>query len=525
MTTSRTTYALTLAPDDTDLGIPGGRIVLDALSAIHVTGTLTIPRPTAEVFAALDPRQNPAPKVYLTVTRTAPTAQTRGFELYVVGRTRRLDGTVAIDVASAETLLVDYSALEEDLDPLDLSYSLRDVVSYVLDAAGITFAPLPTSPDADVWPIFATVNRVINTAADDLYGYALGTNAKDLSIGTSSPFIGSGYVRWTAVAAGPANVLIWIDNSFRYGDEISGSIEFRTGTPGRTMRLLIRWIDSEGGTIREDATDSIPASGTGWSYFELHATAPAGTVRASFIASGIATAADQTFALDFPTLNLGPLVTRFTSMTETTPDYNYAPAGEPNRSVTLRQLRNGGVNRPPESLIWAAGQSAFDFLAPLLEVSGMRLVCDETGAWSIREATHTAPGTLTITEGINLNDSTMTTDMSTWGDAAVVLYDWTDVYGNRRQDVETYGSPNPRRVITVNRNTKPAGNGLAQAIVERALTRGEAFSVRTAPDWTAKAQQTVTLAVGGLTGSGKADAIEFDLDTDRMTVTGTLDIS
>lgn len=524
MTVTRTTYTLQLSADGTDLGVPSGTIKLDALNGVHVTGKLTIPAPTLSVYDALNPRSNPAPRVNLTINRTEPSEQNRYFELYVIGRRRQLDGTLKLTVASSESVLYDYCALEEDRTPLLMApWIIREIVTYVLDAAGFVHVFDPSIATATVEPVYATINRVINTTADDLYGYALGNNATDLAIGTTAPLLGTGYVRWTSLAAGPSSVLIWIDNSFRPFEEVSGSVYLRTGTAGLTMGLMIRWIDSEGGTIREDITESIPATGTGWSEFELHATAPAGTVRASFIARGVATAAGQTFALDYPTLNLGPRAEQFHPDTETSADYNYAPAGEPNRSVTLRELQNGGVSRSPESLIWSAGQSTFDFLAPLLEVVGLRLVCgDTTTDWEIRPATYTAPGLLTILEGSHINDGDLATEMGEWGDAAVVRFEWTDLQGNRRLDVETYGPSAPRRVITVDRAGKPAGNGTARAVVERALSRGESFSVRTAADWTAQAQQRVYLQLGGINGYGKADSIEYDLDADRMTVTGSL---
>lgn len=486
--------------------------------------------PDEEVLEALDPRLTP--RVRLAATRDVG-GQTRVFDLCVRARTvDHGDGTLTLSLASDETLLQDFAPLVDDMTPLAAhANSLRSVVQYVLSAAipDATLAPAP-STDVDVTPYFEVTNRVLNPRAESTWGYVAGTNTAAVNTGTTAPHEGARYVTWTSAAGGDANILIWVDNQVRPGDTLTARAHMRTGTAGHSMRLTLRFRDSEGNTIREHTSTVAPGVAPTWTPIEVTGRAPAGTAIVSLVATGEATAASQTYAIDFPTMVDGHYpVPAFHGNLPADSRYTYEWAGIENQSVS-RRIPYPEYERDPESLIWKAGVPALDFLHPLLQTHGLRLVCDEERVWTLRDEAFEAPGALTLRHGVNLTDvqeETIDRNAELWFDARVTRYKWTDRDGIQQERVDSFALPGYTRVAQLEVEAAYPGPGRSEYAVRRAQGLGREITVSAVADWTARAEQpvAVTLPDSPLL-RGNAVSVDFDLTTDEMTITTrTLEIA
>lgn len=176
-----------------------------------------------------------------------------------------------------------------------------------------------------------------------------------------------------------------------------------------------------------------------------------------------------------------------------------------------------------EALIWRAGDTGMDFLQPLLEAVGLRLVCDEERVWTLRSEDYTTPGNIVIRDLVNLIDAdeTIDRDAGLWFDAAVTRYRWTDTAGVLHEALDAYTSATPpTKVKTFDKTTVFRGTGFSSYAVRRAQGRGREVSATCVSDWRAKAEQALefTLPVTPIQ-TGVAQSIRFDLTADEMTVT------
>jgi hypothetical protein len=181
------------------------------------------------------------------------------------------------------------------------------------------------------------------------------------------------------------------------------------------------------------------------------------------------------------------------------------------------------VDADSDALIWKAGDNGMQFLRPVLETSGYRLVCDEQRVWTLRDENYTAPGFLSLRVGVNLIDATedIDRDAQLWFDAAVTRYKWTDAAGVAHEAVDGFAWTYPPTLVkTFDKAIPFQGYGFSEYVVRRAQGRGREVSATAVADWTATAEQAVevVLPVTPLQ-AGRIISIAFDLDSDRMTVT------
>ncbi|QCQ16984.1 hypothetical protein [Microbacterium sp. RG1] len=182
-----------------------------------------------------------------------------------------------------------------------------------------------------------------------------------------------------------------------------------------------------------------------------------------------------------------------------------------------------GDDAHADALVWRAGVTALDFLSPLVQARGLRLVCDEQRVWTLRGETYAGhgDGVVTVGWGVDLIDTEDTIDRGSgeWFDAAVVRYTWTqDGLEQTATDAHALTHP-PTRVQLIEKETPFPGAGLASYAVRRAQHRGRQVRAVKVADWTATAEETVILTVPDEIHVGSADQVRFDLDRDEMTVT------
>ena len=172
-----------------------------------------------------------------------------------------------------------------------------------------------------------------------------------------------------------------------------------------------------------------------------------------------------------------------------------------------------------ESLTWRVGQSALEFLAPLVRVAGLRLVCNEKREWTLRDADYTASGSIAIRYGVNMTEGSDTIRRSDdrWFDAAATIY--TDPI-TRVQTTDTFALTTPHtKLVTFERNVPFPGVGFSEYAVRFAQDRGREVTASAIADWRAEAdQESVFVLSGAPIQTGKSNSVTFDLDSDEMTV-------
>ena len=529
MATSKHVYTATLiGPPNIALSVKGGRLTLDAGRAPHVQGTLTVGMPSLTTLAALDPRLGKRVQVVVTATFGA-TTQSRTFNLALRGRSvSHADASVQLVLASDEAILADYGPLADDLTPIGISGSLRAVVNYVLNKA-IPGSALAASPadEADVTPRWDATNLVLNPVFGvDFAGYGPGPGTSALTRLTGGVYplaqvlrfastTGSTFLGGPTINAGPGQVL-------------TVTAMVASASTSRSVRWMARFRNSALAIIADDY-GTIQATGVNPSYNTISHTfaTPPGTSDVQLFLNFTDSASGQLhYAGAFQAI-AGRVATDMISGDHpASADYVYAWTNLAHASTSTRRAVADAPD--PESLIWKAGQSAIAFLAPLVQRSELRLVCDESRTWTLRSETYTAPGSVNIRHAVNMIDGSdiISRDSDDHFDAAVTQYRWTDSAGIQRFRVDGYALTSPHtRLRVFEKDTPWPGPGFSEYAVRRAQGRGREVSATTVADWAVRAEQSVQVVLSGAPiQTGVTQSVNFNLDNDEMTVsTRTID--
>lgn len=559
MTVSEHAYsAVLIGSPDRPLSVLGGSITLDAGRAPHVTaqldvampghyewievgagdgygeggygeggygGALYLPEwvPDADLLADLDPRE--ACRIRVTATLGGVS---REFDLGLRDReVRHADGALSLSLASDEAILEDFRPLADDPAPLDYQTSLRSVVEYVLGAAspGETLAASPAL-DADATRYWSVTSMLLNPSAEGTLDPWTAAGNCTLFHSTAAR-TGTNSCGFTSVAAGVLAVTpmaLTGKTSVTAGKSyVFNGYGRRFGATARTIQAVIRWVNADGATPWSDVEGTpVALTDTDWTArATVIGIAPAGAVAAfMFFRITGSTAAGQIGYIDDAMFYEGDaIVPPFTGASTDDAGYDYAWTGDANASTSTRTPLN---EAPYEALIWRAGQSAMDFLAPLVQVAGFRLVCDEAREWTLRDERYAAAGSLSIRHAVNLIDGTdsISRDADLFFDAAVTTYEWTDRDGIQQRRVDSYALPGATRVRHFERTTAYPGPGFSEYAVRRAQGRGREVTATSVADWTAHAEQPATVVLDGApTQVGNTQSVSYDLNTDRMSIT------
>lgn len=523
MTVSTHVYtAELLGTPDVDLDVQGGSVTLDAGSAPHVSASLTIPRPPESVADALDVRTSPPPRVRITVVATFPSlTQSREFDLTV--RTRPIrhgDGSMTLDLASDEALVQDYAPLADiDLRAITDLATLAEAV--VLEATGETVTV--GGATVDVTPLWDATNLILNPSLEvDAANWGAGAGASALTrVAAGSGAVGAWCLRWTA-AAGDSDVFphAGITQTRAVPGKLhTFGVRLQSPTP-RNARVHMRFYDASSGLLAEYMSAYAMTVTGGWQHYVVQGQAPS---QASFVFCYIHvtgnSAGQQHFADGAYLVSSEFDPGYFDGATPDTALYNYAWTGAAHASASTRTKL---VEAPdPAALVWDAGQFGIEFLSPLVQASGLRLVCDETRSWTLRTEDYTAPGALNMRHAVNLVDADDIIDRTddSWYDAAVTEYTWSDVYGVEQKVRDAFGLPGYSRLRRFEKSTAYPGPGFSEYAVRRAQGRGRTVTASSVSDWRAHAEQPITVHLeDAAIQTGKTDRVTFNLDNDEMTV-------
>lgn len=527
MTISTHTYTAVIPGTvDRPINVSGGEVVIDESSSPHVQAFIRIPVPDADTLAALDVRSSPPPRVVVTATGTFPGyTQVRTFDLTVREVTvAHASGVADVLLTSDEALVMD-AAPSVDQDLAAIASSLRDVVDYVLDTIGASLEATP-SHDANVTPYWSVTNLVSNSSFEfDTAGWSNGSLATGLAPSTAAVFVGTKSGHWRTTGAGKSFIdsdRIRVTPGAYYTASVYLNHLGGASTTPRPGGILVRWFDARGTALRDEYSMPVTVTQFDWARAYMTVLAPTSAVEATIHPYFESNVADRFVAVDAVMFYEGRKVIEFfDGLTLDDDNYSYVYSDEILEQGTSTRVP---VNeRDPEALVWKAGQSGMDFLAPLVQSAGLRLVCDEGRNWTLRDETYVAPLSLDIRRGVNLIDGTnkLSRDDDTWFDAAVTVYTWvTRDDGKRFERMERYAPPGYTRLRRFERNTPFPGSGFSEYAVRRARGRGREVSATAVANWTAAAEQQVSIRLGD--GSpvqiGRTSRVRFSLDRDEMSI-------
>lgn len=533
MSESTHTYAGAIVVDggpDIPVSIRNNAGYIDFSSARwpHIQGAVTVKTDTLAELDALDPRSDA--RLLVTVdAQTHSGPQHRTFDLGIRDRTvSQMTGEPQLDLASDEALLADFRPLADDVTPLSLQSSLRSVVNYVLDEA-IPGAHLEAQPahDGDLTTAADAENVFRDPRAIGSYAGA------NVSVGQHAAWPGlidgiqHNSIRLYAPTANTDSYAYLLNpgsmNGVQVGETWVLSATGRasvSGTQHAQSRRLVFFVNVNG-SYQAFASPQLPNTNVA-SRVSVEVTLPTGSLEMFIRAYHGATAGEVLWSqVRLSKKSTYPGADDTAYFWGGKPDTAYYDYSWVNAADASASKRRAVIDRRPELLVWQAGTSAIDFLHPIVQVHGLRLVCDEQRRWTLRDENYTAPDALAIRYGVNLIDGSdnISRDADRWFDAAIVRYRWTDYDGVQQQKTDAFALPGATRAVELVRESPYPGPGFAEYVVRRAQHRGREVTATTVSDWRAQAEQPVTAVLNGApTQIGVTTSVRFDFATDRMTV-------
>lgn len=174
------------------------------------------------------------------------------------------------------------------------------------------------------------------------------------------------------------------------------------------------------------------------------------------------------------------------------------------------------------SASWEPGQTAWDFLQPMVQASNLRLWADGNRLWTLESTQIVIGGHVDLSTDTNLTD--VSSDISRegdWYDAVVVKYTWDDTLGvqQTRYDV-AQTSPTPTKVLSLSYETQYPGPGAAGAVLARKQQLGEVIPVQSVAAYDVEPGWTFYLNLPGqATRFGSVNAVEWRWPEDTMSIT------
>lgn len=455
---------------------------------------------------------------------TLETVDSRTFDLAIAEK--ELDyrgGEMRLSLASDEYLLQRFAKPVDDPTPRTREHSLRSVIEYVLGESLGATPPLSGTVDGDVTARWSVDNIVSNPSFEtNTDGWTAGTNTRFIQRvlnNVSWGAVGGVYgVDWFSDVAG-TSYLNYDQVSIRAGAPYVLVANLFTHSGTRNARLMLRFKNAAGQTIREVFSPLAPAPDGTWTPFVIKTFAPEGSSQASFHVDHRATAGGQGMRIDGVMLYEGTEIVPYFDGSQPSPGYTASWSGAAHASTSTRTPI---VAREPQSLIWAAGQTAWEFLTPLVNSRGLRLWCDAARAWHLTDpSNYTAPGRLTVTPATTVEIlDRVDGERGDYADGVVITWTWTDATGAKRSRVEKAGKKG--KITSLDIAAPYPGDGTAAGYLAKLQGRGVQRPLTVAGDYRANPDQPITIT--GPTGSkseGEIAAVTWNLTDGLMQVEPT----
>lgn len=503
--------------------VDASEVTTDEGSVPWIRARITIDQPTTSIAAKLQPGQP-------YVVRVG--SPSWAWAMPVTGYTPSTDGTVELQLATFDTRLLTYTPIAVDRTCWGMQADVNTIWRYVV---GKVFGSAPgddglwdvqrTDADAPVTP-FRTYSALTNLAPNprlsvDAAGWQATGSGGTLSRGTNAsaayPFstyarlgIGTGATSGTGIA--------YVQSaSFTTGRQYTFSMygQVSRGSVGNPMSARLVWFDAAGNEVGGRSYATTRQTVGNWNQrFVVTAIAPVGAASygLTFYAGAGAAAwgtGDVLYATGVMVTEGDGLDTDGTSVVpyfdgdavNGTAGYNYTWQGTAGASVSAR---TPVVDRDQDSLTWKPGQTAYDFLEPILQSLGLRtfaygqtesgrlvdngpllvqpLLALTTYQYSRRLYYTPIPDNqIALSSAVNLYDIDVRTAIGAkfsdgtpmYADAVVLHYTWTDSTGTEREAYDTYSFATTflAPYVVEYRDTPFPGRGRAVNIYRRLASR------------------------------------------------------
>jgi hypothetical protein len=552
--TRTATSAWTLALTDIvyDFEVLEAKVSLDENNTVYCHATITVaPYPSSvddDVTAAIeDGTQRATVAAALEILTPTPVSQARSFDLYLHERRKNEDESVTFELGSDEVelevrgLVTDY---RKDYHTSATDDTARAVIDRVLDDY-LGAALEAGTVDATTTRTLGLTNLIVNPSFEvDIASWSSRSNASGLTRSTAQSSVGSASLRWTATASGdsgiqhdPVTIARSSSRAYYYARAAIRS------TVARLAHITIQQLDASGAIVDSTASASVTTSTSNWTAYAVVVNViDPRVVSLRLLVYGEGNAAGNQHYVDEVSLYLlpsesyaddevpGPFDAFYTyALTQTSFDgsktdayYNYNWTGTAHASPSVRSPKD---SRGFQLCLMQPGQTARDFLDPIVGVTGGRLFCDENRDWRLVDDTYVVAG-MTDIDYITRATDTVSSTESFDGIPAVftgVVVEYEVVNpadGSTRTRYDAAGD-NSGRVYRKPVQGGYPGPGEAAAILARVQHRS--YAIAALVDLTVTPAKAITFTQAGTDYAAIASSVEWTWsqgdDSDEMTIT------
>jgi len=209
---------------------------------------------------------------------------------------------------------------------------------------------------------------------------------------------------------------------------------------------------------------------------------------------------------------------------------NFAPASQDLRTIVKEVLSkigdalvDGAVTSTVDSaaIIWQPGQTAWDYLNPLVKKAGLRLYCDEKRLWHLVTDTDTLPGLVELFSVGTIKSTAEVIDRNSdeWFDAVVIKYSYVNDLGQTVNAFDTAAENGYSKVKLIEFDTPFPGLGAAQRILDRALARGSQQDVTAVSNYAVTPSTQCTIYITGFPAlENYIKSVTWNFPSDEMTI-------
>lgn len=171
--------------------------------------------------------------------------------------------------------------------------------------------------------------------------------------------------------------------------------------------------------------------------------------------------------------------------------------------------------------VWEPGQTAWDFLDPLIQAGSLRLFCNEHGLWYLVNDDFTTPGTVNLSyiQTVTNASDTISRESVEWYDAVVIKYEYVDVTGNTIVAYDSASTAGFSKVLSLTYDTAYPGAGAAARVLARAQGRGRVNDIQAVSNYAATPGMSCSITMPDVdTQIGNVSAVTWNYPADEMSV-------
>lgn len=301
-----------------------------------------------------------------------------------------------------------------------------------------------------------------------------------------------------------------------YGDSEKLSVLSSTFGGGKILNITAAWTGDTLADVSEAYFTPYNTSGVNYNYrrgFDLTLRSRNINIKANEMSFQVSS--DEALLQDFALVDNLPYTPTFLNV-RSIASYVLNQIGSVLQPGTL----DGTVES--DSAIWEPGQTAWDYLSPLLSATGLRLYSDEKRRWYLIDDTYTVPGVITLESSGTITEASdvISRDDNEWFDAVVITYTFVNELGETIKAYDHAAVEGYSKVLHLDYDTAYPGAGAAQRILDRTILRGRVNEIQAVSDYRVTTSQAFTLELTGFPiQEGFISAVQWNYPADEMSIT------